>query len=77
MAIFGGFYRNSIKEDMQRALSIGCNVIEQHKGDWTSEDVEKLLIDVYSLAMDKFNDHSIICQLPDEVVRNMRERGEK
>ena len=64
MAIFGGFYRNSIKEEM-------------HKGDWTSEDVEKLLIDVYSLAMDKFNDHSIICQLPDEVVRNMRERGEK
>lgn len=77
MAIFGGFYRNSIKAEMQKALSIGCNIIEQHKGDWTDKEVEQLLIDVYSLAMDKFNDHSIICQLPDEVVQNMKQRGEK
>lgn len=77
MAIFGGFFRNSIKEEMQRALSIGCNIIAQHKGEWTNKEVEKLLVDVYSLAMEKFNDHSIICQLPDEVVRNMEERGER
>ena len=61
--LFTGLPIVAAKEELQYVLNIGFRVIGEHKGEWSTADVEHLITDLNKLAMEKFYERSFIVRV--------------